>query len=328
DITGKPAYQTLVLDHIEPPIQIAYHAVEIEKKRVGIYEIGDCQDRPYMMRVDFSERLRRGDAYMRVDKTALKVGRRALLQMFDQRTEIAVPEDSIEIGFPGEVIQKKLTVPTVYLRRLPSLLEHGKLSELAGIRSESKNSGSTTTMARLTHMRLFGSDMPYENRSETGIMQEIDQIDKKHEVHDQKFLFEDNALKLQLTILHQGDGPLENAWLKLALPNHRALHIAETLPKLNVNGGSDQHDVLNFSNYPAVSFQGDRIHALVNVGAIPAGVPVNAFEIPLHICVGSDLAGKQMTMRYELFASNLNQGSKGKLTIVFRKPAAHQISDF
>ena len=31
----------------------------------NVCEIGDCQDRPYMMHVDHSETLRRGDAYLR-----------------------------------------------------------------------------------------------------------------------------------------------------------------------------------------------------------------------------------------------------------------------
>ena len=328
DFSGNPAYRTLVLDYIEPPISVTYHAIEIDRQQIGVYEIGDCQDRPYMMRVDYSERLRRGDAYVRVDRTALKVGRRTLLQMFARRSENAVQEDSIEIGFPGEVIQKTFTVPTVDLGRLPSLLAHGKLSELAGIRNATKNTGSTTTMARLTHMRLFGSDTPYEDRSDTGILQEIKQLDEKHETSDYKFLYEDNVHKLQLTILHQGDTPLENASLAMALPIHDALHVAGAIPTGTPQTTAIQDCQSSAGCYPVVSFNGDRVHATATIGTIPAGVPVNAFDIPLRICVGSDLAGKQMSIRYKLFASNLSESVEGKLVVVFDKPAAHQIRDF
>ena len=76
DFSGNPPYQGLVTDFIEPPIRLKYHAVSVDGKQVGVFEISDCQDRPYMMRVDFSEKLRRGDGYMRVDDAAIKMGRK------------------------------------------------------------------------------------------------------------------------------------------------------------------------------------------------------------------------------------------------------------
>ena len=64
DFSGDPSYQSLVTEFIEPPIRIKYQPVTVGGKRVGAYVIADCQDKPYMMRIDFSEKLRRGDAYM------------------------------------------------------------------------------------------------------------------------------------------------------------------------------------------------------------------------------------------------------------------------
>jgi hypothetical protein len=52
DFSGKPAYQSLANEHIEPAIRIRYQPVTVDGERVGVFEIGDCQDRPYMMRGD------------------------------------------------------------------------------------------------------------------------------------------------------------------------------------------------------------------------------------------------------------------------------------
>ena len=82
DFSGNPPYQAIVADFIEPPVRITYQPVSLEGKRVGVFEIGDCQDRPYMMRIDHSERLRRGDAYIRMNETAVKMGRRQLQELF------------------------------------------------------------------------------------------------------------------------------------------------------------------------------------------------------------------------------------------------------
>ena len=39
DFSGKPAYQSLANDHIEPPIRIRYQPVTIEGERVGDFEL-------------------------------------------------------------------------------------------------------------------------------------------------------------------------------------------------------------------------------------------------------------------------------------------------
>ena len=85
DFNGKPSYQSIVSEHVEPPIRVKYQPVTVDGKRLGMFEIGDCQDRPYMMRIDHSETLRRGDAYVRIEKTAIKMGRRQLQAMFERR---------------------------------------------------------------------------------------------------------------------------------------------------------------------------------------------------------------------------------------------------
>jgi hypothetical protein len=37
DFSGKPAYQSLANDHIEPPIRIRYQPVTVEGERVGVF---------------------------------------------------------------------------------------------------------------------------------------------------------------------------------------------------------------------------------------------------------------------------------------------------
>ena len=49
DFSGKPAYQSIASEHIEPPIRIKYKPVTVDGERIGVFEIGDSQDRPYMM---------------------------------------------------------------------------------------------------------------------------------------------------------------------------------------------------------------------------------------------------------------------------------------
>jgi hypothetical protein len=317
DFSGKPAYENLVTDFIEPPIRVNYHSVRVGGECVGVFEIGDCQDRPYMMRVDFSEKLRRGDAYIRVKDAPVKMGRKILLDLFAKKFQDSVSGERVEIGFPGEIIHKDFKIETIDFSQMPSAVASNKLKQLFDIQSSEKEHGSTMVMARLTHARLYGSDTPYEDRSADELMAEMQEVEKKHKHEDDHFLFETNAQELQLVVLNQGDEPILDASLSIVLPNHEAFRVAEALPKLLRDGAYVDRASDDLAEYPTVNPKDDAIHISITLGEIPPGAPVNAYEVPLRLCAGADLKGKKMGIKYSLFGSNLRVPAKGKLRLLF-----------
>lgn len=322
DFSGKPAYESLVAEYVDPPLRLKYRPVRVKDRHVGVYEIGECRDKPYMMRIDYSERLRRGDAYVRAGDAAIKAGRRMLLQLFESRSPCAVAKDTIEVGFSGDVIQKKRRVPTVDLRQLPSRVERGKLGELIAARRKTRGSGSTTTMARLVHTQLFGADTPFDEQTLTGLAERLDYVDTKFHAEDQWFLFETHAQRLQLAVFIQGRVPLENASLTLRMPRHKALHVANGLPPDPGNPPLADDGDAGLVDYPAVSARGKEIYVASVLGDVAAGVPIEVFELPLRICAGSQLASKRLSLRYRLFGSNLRQPVDGSLQLHFQAASA------
>lgn len=317
DFSGKPGYASLVADYIEPPLRLKYQPVTVEGKRVGVYEISGCKDRPYMMRIDYSETLRRGDAYARVDESTVKLGRRQLQEMFEQKFRESVSHESIEIGFPGEIIHKDLRLPTIDLSEMPSALAASKLKQMLHTREKFANTGSTTMMARLTHARLFGSDAPYEHRSSDELMQDVAQIRQKHRLEDEYFLYEKNLQKLQLVVYNQGDEPIRNASLSLVLPNHNSLYVASQLPKLLKEDRWVDRGPAEKAAYPAVNLKDDSIHVSSTLDEVSTDAPVQVFETPLRLCIGHELKGRKIGIRYSLFGSNLRRPAKGKLRLIF-----------
>lgn len=318
DFSGQPAYESLAAEYVDPPLRLKYRPVRVNDQVVGVYEIGDCRDRPYMMRIDYSEKLRRGDAYVHAGDAPVKAGRRMLLQMFENRSPGGVTKDTIEVGFSGDVIQKKCRVPTVDLRRLPSRVERGKLSELIAARRKTRGSGATTTMARLVHTQLFGAETPFDDQTLTGLAERLDYVDSKFHAEDQWFLFETHAHKLQLAVFIQGQVALENASLTLRMPRHKALHVANGLPPDPENLPDADDGDAGLVDYPAVSVRQKEIYVASVLGDVAAGVPIDVFEVPLRICAGSELAGKRLNLRYRLFGSNLRQPVDGSLQLAFQ----------
>ena len=317
DFAGKPSYQSLASEYIEPAVRIRYKPVSFDGTRVGVFEIGDCQDRPYMMRMDFDERLRRGDAYKRVNESVVKMGRRQLMELFEHKFRDAVSAGDIEIGFPGEIIHKEVTFGTCDLSKMPSALASNKLEEMLQIRKMAHSSGSTTMVARLTHARLYGTQEPYVDRSTEEIMAELAEIRGKYRNQDDHFLFNERAHPMQLVIYNQGEDTLTDASLSLALPNHNSFYVADSLPNRFVNDRFVARTPDEIADYPGVTLKDNAIQVNCFIGDIQPGAPIEVFKTPLRLCVGTDLKGRRFGVRYALNAQNLRAPAKGQLKLMF-----------
>lgn len=317
DFSGKPAYLSLVAEYIEPVIKIQHRAVQTGGVRLGVFEISDCQDRPYMMRADYSETLRRGDAYLRIDDMPMKMGRRQLQSMFEKKFVDSVTAGKIEIGFPGEIIHKDLRVKPIDLTELPSNLASAKIKELMDIHTNPAHRGSTTVISRMVHARLFGSDDPYEDRTQDELRRELEELKARHADEDQHFLFESNIESLQLVILNQGDDPIEDATMKIVMPRHGAFFVAEKLPMQRRGGKFVERTAEEIEGYPAVSIRKDAVTATNIIGEVPADAPKLAFTIPLRICVGNELAGRKLAIKYQLDGRNLRRPATGQVRLLF-----------
>jgi len=315
DFSGKPAYQALANDHIEPPIRIRYQPVTVAGERVGVFEIGDCQDRPYMMRVDHSEKLRRGDSYVRINDSTIKMGRSQLQALFEKKFRDSISAANIEVGFPGEIIHKDIKIATCSFATLPSVVASTKLTELIDAKARIKMTAANTIIARLTHARLFGSDSPYEERSTEEIVSEMRQLERQYIDHDNHFLFEEHRSDVQIVIYNQGDEPLHDASISLTMPVHDALRVATCLPKFPRDNKFIARTPGEQSDYPAVSLHDDAIKISSQLGDIQPGEPIDVFRVPLRVCIGDDLKGRRIGIQYSLFAHNLRSPAKGKLRI-------------
>jgi len=318
DFSGKPSYQSLANEYIEPPVRIRYKPVSIEGQRIGVFEIGDTQDRPYMMRIDYSEKLRRGDAYVRVKGNPMKMGRRQLSHLFEKKFRDSVSANDLEVGFAGEIIHKDLALNCCDLSQLPSAEASNKLHQLIDIQNNSQQTGSTTVMARLTHARLFGADDPYVDRTPTQLIREVNNLRAKYRDEDNHFLFEANARQVQLVVYNQGSEPIIDASLSLAMPNHNSFYVADRLPQIPGRNGFTSRTPDEIATYPSVTLKDDSVQVTCKIGDIPVGEPITVFESALRLCIGKDLRGKRFGVRYTLHAQNLRAPAKGQLKLLFR----------
>lgn len=317
DFAGKPGYESIAHEFIEPPLRIRYRPVSLAGKRVGVFEIGDCQDRPYMMRIDYSETLRRGDAYKRSGELSIKMGRQQLMQLFEKKFRDSVSTEDIEVGFAGDIIHKSMTLRHSDLSTMPSRIAAAKIEQMVKIRRKSRDTGSTSVMARLMHARLYGSDDPYVSRTVEELVTEIEETPIKYRHEDGNFLFEKNRKEIQLVVYNQGKEPILDASLELALPKDDDFYLADELPRLYRDGDLVSRPKNDAAIYPSVRLNATSIHVTHKIGDIQVGEPVAAFAAPLRVCAGPGLVGRRFGIRYALHGQNLRAPAKGTLRLNF-----------
>ena len=317
DFRGKVDYAKLANEFIEPAIRVRYEAVKVDEHTVGVFEISDCQDRPYMLRIDYSETLRRGDAYVRANDQAIKMGRRQLQSLFEHKFRESVFTDSIEVGFPGDIIHKDRRLGVCNLEQMPSAIASAKLRELLKVKSKAESRGSTTVLARLTYARLFGPDDPFENRSREELEKELRAVTKQYREQDAHFLYEQNGEPVQIVAFNQGDETIVDATVSIVMPNQEGFHVARKLPALFRDSRFVARSDAEQAKYPSVKVTSGAVQVSARIGDIPPGEQVDMFEMPLRVCVGSLLRGRRFAMQYSLFAQNLRAPSKGRLRLLF-----------
>lgn len=310
DFDGKPDYVSLVGGHIEPPLPIRYERAYINGQQVGCFEIADCRERPYMMRTDFSDTLRRGDAYLRVNDAVIKMGRQHLLSQFKGLFQTSVSANSIEVGFAGEVIHKDLHLRCQDLTKLPSALAAEKLDELMRAQIETKGSGEDSIMARMMHARLYGSDDPYVSRSPEELLIEKGQVRSRFAEEDRQYMFGSNAERIQTVVYNQSDEAILDASFVMLMPQDDELFVADRPTDAAQRLDDD-------SKYPAVDVLENAIRITQRIGDIPAGKPFEIFRSPILVCAGPGLAGRRFGVRYALSGRNLRAPAKGKLRLLF-----------
>lgn len=136
-------------------------------------------------------------------------------------------------------------------------------------------------------------------------MAEVQQIERKHVIEDEHFLFEKHSKPLLLVVFNQGDESIEDASLTLTLPRHDAFYVADRLPRKMINGELVELGSAELADYPAVNIKDDLIHISSTLGEVQPHMPVKVFSTPVRICVGSELSGRRVGIRYSLFGRNL-----------------------
>ncbi len=90
--TDDAEYQSLVRNNIEPEIKFSYQPIMFKECRFGVFEIIECNQRPYMFKKDVV-RYKKGECYIRRGSQIERVNRYDLEVMYEERYKMQRERD-------------------------------------------------------------------------------------------------------------------------------------------------------------------------------------------------------------------------------------------
>ncbi len=317
----QATYEQVIRENIEPSIEFSYFPVEVNGNLLGVFEIGPCNNPPYMMKKDF-QGLKKGDCYIRKGSQQDRLTRRDLDELLTFRSNQYF-NGKILIGF-DKSFNQRLVVEGKRDVRFPSDIVKEKIeAELESRERGERRQAQIKSLAfRLSDlaMRNAYEPIPYERRSTEELEKELESISKIYEKEDLYYLGEEISHKLNLVLRNDGNQYLEEVSIQLEIPNVEEIMVMDCVHKkprygLDALQTVGYNAVASSKYYPKVEEEGDYIIVKAKIGDLPHQQNHGVFGESLRVCFGDDSFGKTYKWHYTLYAKNLPNPINGEFTI-------------
>jgi predicted HTH transcriptional regulator len=92
-IKDEATYQQIINENIEPELNVEYVPFDIDGKRIMVFRISGCVDKPYMMKKDFLS-LNKGDCFVRKGSHQVRATRKDFDRMYADKANQSMPSAS------------------------------------------------------------------------------------------------------------------------------------------------------------------------------------------------------------------------------------------
>lgn len=311
---------------IEPVLHLAFIYDRINGKLVGALEIDGCDDGPYVVGQDFSEKLSRGQSWIREERVLRAVDPAVLAQISPpkatEQPAKAAEKPVITVGFNDDLDCKLLEMPVPDTSDPPFAQDKRKVKQPLDLKKAIKDTISTVTTQILRlgrapkHDPVVESD-EYGTDTQTDLFRETGILFDNAENH---YYFEEKALKLNLTVCNKGTEGIDGVSIELGFPRLPDFDVADQL-YISPFDKRPSYEVKN-QGYPEVQRRGKAILVSSSLGALAPDRPEPAFKCALRLAVGPRMTGRKVAILYKLRGQNEQSLGKGRLKIKFVKQSA------
>lgn len=302
-VVDDAVYQQLVHENIEPDIGFAYETHDIGGQLVCMFRIFDCRERPYVMKKDYGNTLRRGDGWIRKGSHQLRLMREDLERIYAARQQQAGP---LELTFEKSAsthLDVRVTDPADLL---PSDRAETTIKEILAERARLE-----PLLGALSHpldLAIYpGHATSYEQRPTETLRADLERVREAYRDDDAYHVYEELATPMQLLLHNRGGVCLEGAKLELVMIVPDGVLVADRVhtkpirdPMMMALCGSSA------IGYPHVERDGyGRVIARCSLGDVRPGESIAVFGVPLRVTALAEAAGKQAMLSARVLGKNL-----------------------
>ncbi len=308
---------------IEPVLHLAFIYDRINGKLVGTLEIDGCDDGPYVVGQDFSEKLSRGQSWIREGFELRAIDRTELAQIstpkLAKQPAKATEQPSITVGFNDDLDCKLLEMPVPDTSNPPFAQDKWKVEQPLDLKKAIKDTIGTVT-SRILHLGRAPKHDPvvesdeYGTDTQTDLFRETGILFDNAENH---YYFEEKALKLNLTVCNKGTEGIEAVSIEIGFPRLPDFDVADQL-YISPFDKRSSYEVNNLG-YPEVERRDGAILVRSSLGALAPDRPEPAFRCALRLAVGPRMTGRKVAIQYKLRGQSKQSLGKGRLKIKFVK---------
>lgn len=320
DFIDDATYQQLVHENIEPELNLAYSPFPFKDVNLGVFEIYDCSDKPYMMKKDFKN-LKRGDSFIRKGSHQTRVTRKDIDYFIANKVEAKYFSGQVDINFLENNL-KELELKCISKLQYPSQDAEDKIKEILKEKESKLNNQIGIPILMMDQDFPMIGGTPYENRSTTTLKENLKNVKKTYKEDDLHYLFEIKSNKLNFTIRNNGEEYIEDASIKIVIEKNQSIIIANRIYEKPDNRSwiNKMNETLSkpswiSMHYPQVTETETEYVIFENIGNLKHLMKIDAFNVPIRIFTHSDGIGKFLRTLVYLYGKNLQKPISEELII-------------
>ncbi|WP_430974673.1 AlbA family DNA-binding domain-containing protein [Sunxiuqinia rutila] len=319
DFIDEAIYQQLIIENIEPEINFKYFPYKFETKTLGIFQIKDCLNPPYMLKKDFGS-LKKGDSFIRKGSHQTRVTRADIDFFISQKLTLGYFTGSLSLYF-SESKNKRLILKALSKIDYPSDKAAKKIKRIIKEKEEKlKHTDDMIGMFAITQGLNMLTGTPYENRSISTLRENLENVKETYQADDMYYLFEEKSHKINITIINNGEEYIEDASIEIIIKRNDCFLIADSV--YNKPDHRSPIERINYasimpswekSHYPKVDETDDTYIISEHIGDIKHKIPQDVFNVPIRLIVGRNCIGNDFPVSIKVYGKNLKEPIKDEL---------------
>ena len=339
-LSDQVILENIIQENIEPNINFKYYPYPFKNVTLGIIDIFDNANKPYMMKKDYGV-LKKGEMWIRKGSRQSRVTREDIDKMFDYRKR-TVFDNKVTIGFGKELNNETFISKTIVTKEeFPSAIRKKELEKLIErlnsryFEDNVRKDIEKAPLERLTSigMELFGEFRDSDKsirvgynrmtglpiyKSKEQIQDDIKNIQDIYSEEDNYFLYEVNSIKFNCVIYNDGAEFLEDVKIEMYF-NPDVFCISDEIyddPSTKPLIYADVKPV-NY-NYPTVYEDDGYVVAEYYHNQIRHKTFTNVFDEDLRILVFPNVNVNDVKIKYRISAKNLATPIENSLQIYIK----------